>query len=113
MAGNRDTNKRLKAIGIPIELCVKYERMCGIPPGKKLSFTEKFRVSEAMISALEAGARNIMLTSEDYQLIAQEVKRNEASRKFMEMQKTVHEVFSGNPDSEGSAATTNKGGKRK
>ena len=78
---NRDSTKRLKGIGLPIELCVKYERMCGIPPGRKPSFTEKFRVSEAMISALEAGARNVQLTSEDYELIAKEVKRNENSRK--------------------------------
>jgi hypothetical protein len=34
-----------------------------------------------MISALEAGARNVQLTSEDYELIAKEVKRNENSRK--------------------------------
>lgn len=80
MAGNRDTNKRLKAIGIPIEICVKYERFCGIQPGHKLSFTEKFRVSEAMISALEAGVHNVQLSSEDYQLIAEEVRRNEESR---------------------------------
>ncbi len=81
MASNRDTNKRLKGIGLPIELCVKYERLCGIPPGRKPSFTEKFRVSEAMISALEAGVRNVQLTSEDYEQIAKEVKRNENSRK--------------------------------
>ena len=80
MAGNRDTNKRLKAIGIPIELCVKYERLCGIQAGKKLSFADKFHVSEAMISALEAGVRHIQLTSRDYQLIADEVKRNEQAR---------------------------------
>jgi hypothetical protein len=80
MAGNRDTNKRLKAIGLPIELCVKYERLCGIKPGQRMSFTDRFRVSEAMISALEAGVRNVPLSAEDYTLIAEEVRRNENSR---------------------------------
>ena len=86
MAGNRDTNKRLKAIGIPIELCVKYERLCGIQAGKKLSLADTFHVSEAMISALEAGVRNVQLSSEDYQLIAAEVKRNEAERNCRQLE---------------------------
>lgn len=77
MATMRDVNKRLKAIGIPIELCLKYERLCGLEPGKALSFVDKIHVSDAMISALEAGARNVRLTSEDYKLIAEEVKKNE------------------------------------
>jgi len=81
MALNRDTNKRLKAIGLPIELCVKFERLCGIPAGRKPTYVEKIHVSEAMISALESAVRNVQLTSEDYQLIANEVKANENSRK--------------------------------
>lgn len=80
MAENRDTNKRLKAIGLPIELCVKFERMCNIPAGQKPTFVQKILVSEAMISALEAAVRNVQLTSEDYELIAKEVKRNEQRR---------------------------------
>ena len=78
---NRDTNKRLKAIGLPIELCVKFERLCGIPAGRKPTYVEKIHVSEAMISALEAGVRNVQLSSEDYELIANEVKQNEQRRK--------------------------------
>jgi hypothetical protein len=85
MASNRDTNKRLKAIGLPIELCIKYERLCGIRPGQRMSFTDKFHVSEAMISALEAGVRNVELSSEDYMLIAQEVKQNEQSRRCKQL----------------------------
>ena len=81
MADNRDTNKRLKGIGLPIELCMKYERLCGIPAGRKPTYVEKIHVSEAMISALEAGVRNVQLSSEDYELIAKEVKKNEQSRK--------------------------------
>ena len=80
MASNRDTNKRLKAIGLPIELCVKYERLCGIPAGHKPTYMEKLHVSEAMISALDAAVRNVQLTSEDYELIVKEVKRNEDGR---------------------------------
>ena len=78
---NRDTNKRLKAIGLPIELCVKFERLCGIPAGRKPTYVEKIHVSEAMISALEAGVRNVQLTSEDYEQIAKEVKKNEQRRR--------------------------------
>lgn len=80
MAASRDTNKRLKAIGLPIELCVKYERMCGITPSSRVSYMDKIHVSEAMISALEAGVRNVQLSSDDYQLIAAEVRRNEEER---------------------------------
>lgn len=78
---NRDTNKRLKAIGLPIELCVKFERLCGIPAGRRPTYVEKIHVSEAMISALESAVRNVQLTSEDYELIAREVKKNEQSRR--------------------------------
>ena len=108
MAGNRDTNKRLKAIGIPIELCVKYERLCGIQAGKKLSFADKFHVSEAMISALEAGVRNVQLSSEDYQIIAEEVKKNEESRCGQLLSVSI----SGFP-SETDGGESKKGGKRK
>ena len=81
---NRDTNKRLKAIGLPIELCVKFERLCGIPAGRKPTYVEKIHVSEAMISAMEAAVRNVQLTSADYELIAAEVKRNESRRAVQE-----------------------------
>ena len=78
---NRDTNKRLKAIGLPIELCVKFERLCGIPPERKPTYVEKIHVSEAMISAMETAVRNVQLTSRDYELIAEEVKENEKKRR--------------------------------
>ena len=103
MANNRDTNKRLKAIGIPIELCIKYERLCGIKPGQRMSFADKFHVSEAMISALDAGVRNVELTSEDYMLIAAEVKRNEESRN----------VYQTELDLDGSKERLDKPGKTK
>lgn len=80
MAKNRDTNKRLKGIGIPIEICVKYERMAGLAPGQKPTFVEKIHVSELMISALEAYARDVRLTAVDYELIAEEVRQNEEDR---------------------------------
>lgn len=81
MASNRDTNKRLKAIGLPIELCVKYERLCGIETGKKPSFVDRIHVSDAMISALEAAVRNIKLTADDYAIIEKEVRKNEQNRR--------------------------------
>jgi hypothetical protein len=89
MKGNaRDINKRLRAMGLPITLCVKYERLCGVKPGKKPTFVEKIRISEAMISAMEVGVRNVVLTSTDYQLIAAEVHRNEKIREA----KSIHAV---------------------
>lgn len=81
MASNRDTNKRLKAIGLPIELCLKYERLCGIPAGKRPTFVDKIHVSDAMISALEAAVRNVKLTADDYAIIEKEVRRNEQKRR--------------------------------
>ena len=30
MANMRDKNKRLKGFGIPVEVCVKYERLAGV-----------------------------------------------------------------------------------
>lgn len=80
MKRTRNTNKRLKAIGIPIPLCVKFERLCGVKPGQELSYMDKLHVSEAMISAMEAAVRKIQLTAEDYELIAKEMKHNESNR---------------------------------
>ena len=31
MAGKRDASKRLKGFGIPVEVCVKYERLAAEP----------------------------------------------------------------------------------
>ena len=80
MATQRETTKRLKAIGLPIELCVKYERALNVKPGETPTYVQKIFISEAMISALEAGVRNIQLTPEDYELIAKEVRENETKR---------------------------------
>lgn len=76
----RDTNKRLKGIGLPIELCVKIERAVGVKAGQTPTYTQRCHVSDAIISALESAFRNIQLTAEDYEQIAEEVKRNEDAR---------------------------------
>ena len=81
MARNRDVTKRLKGIGIPIEVCVKYERMCGIPAGSRGSFAQRMRVSDAMIAALERGAEGVELSGEDWRLIRAEIKANGLARR--------------------------------
>lgn len=80
MKRTRDTNKRLKALGMPIELCIKFERLIGLKPGEKPNYVERIKISDAMITAMEAAVRNVRLTEDDYRLIADEVGRNRADR---------------------------------
>lgn len=74
----RDKDKRLKGFGIPIEVCVKYERAVGIPAGVEPTKQQRAAVTKLMVDVLTAGVSNVVLNSEDYELIAQEVKRNES-----------------------------------
>ena len=72
-----DVNNRLKGLRIPIEVCVKYERMAGAKPFEELTHDQKIAVGKLMVDALTIGSREVVLTSEDYEQIAQEVKQNE------------------------------------
>lgn len=76
----RDVNKRLKGIGIPIEICVKFERLIGLKPGEEPNYVQKILISEEVIKAMREHVKNIHLTSEDHELITQEVRKNEGSR---------------------------------
>lgn len=76
----RDINKRLKGFGIPIEVCVKYERMAGVKFGMKPTKQQKEMVTKLMVAALTVYAADIHLTSRDYKLIQKEVEENERKR---------------------------------
>lgn len=77
----RDINKRLKGFGIPIELCVKYERMAGVKPGEEPTKKQQEQITKLMVTALTLYVAHIVLTSRDYAEIAQEVKENEERRR--------------------------------
>lgn len=77
MANMRDKNKRLKGFGIPIEVCVKYERLAGVKTNETPTKKQAKAVTDLMVKVLIAGVSNVSLTSEDYEQIAREVKKNE------------------------------------
>ena len=80
MANKRDTNKRLKGFGIPVEVCIRYERMAGVKTGETPTREQQKKVSELMINAMTIYAAKVVLTSKDYEQIAKEVANNEQSR---------------------------------
>ena len=77
MANMRDKNKRLKGFGIPIEVCIKYERIAGVKVNEKPTREQAQAVTDMMVKVLVAGVANVTLTAEDYEQIANEVKENE------------------------------------
>lgn len=76
----RDKNKRLKGFGIPVEVCVRYERMAGVKPGEVPTKQQARRITELMVAALTVYASKVVLTARDYELILKEVKDNERNR---------------------------------
>lgn len=77
MSNQPDANNRLKGLRIPIEVCVKYERMAGVEGDAELTHDQKIKVGKLMVDALTIGCRNIVLSADDYEQIAREVRRNE------------------------------------
>ena len=77
MANMRDKNKRLKGFGIPVEVCVKYERLAGVKVNEKPTKQQSKAITDLMVKVLIAGVSNVTLSSEDYEQIAKEVKENE------------------------------------
>lgn len=77
MANMRDKNKRLKGFGIPVEVCVKYERLAGVKVNEKPTKQQSKVITDLMVKVLIAGVSNVTLSSEDYEQIAKEVKENE------------------------------------
>lgn len=72
MSDMRDVNKKLVAVGLKIELLKKIE---------KQAVKHERSTSGEIVSLLEDGTRNVVLTSTDYEQIAMEVKKNEQKRK--------------------------------
>ena len=75
-----DINNRLKGMRIPIDLCVKYERLAGVQPGEKPTKLQAMAITKMMVAALYMGATSYTLTAEDNELIAEE-KRNNANKR--------------------------------
>ena len=80
VANKRDTNKRLKGFGIPIEVCIRYERMAGVKTDETPTKEQQKEVSRLMINAMTLYASEVVLTSKDYEQIAREVANNEQKR---------------------------------
>ena len=76
----RDTNKRLKWVGFPIELCFKMERAVGVQPGKKATYDQRCAVSRLIVGAVEKAVKHVKLTALDHKLIAREIEENEKLR---------------------------------
>ena len=78
MAGKRDASKRLKGFGIPVEVCVKYERLAGVKTNETPTKKQSEVVTDLMVKALICGVSSVVLTSEDMEQVAQYIKRNES-----------------------------------
>lgn len=75
--GRRDVRKRLKGFGIPIEVCVKYERLAGLKTGETPNKSQADKIAAMMVTSITLGVQHVKLEAEDYKLIAEEVKSNE------------------------------------
>ena len=73
-------DKRQRNIRLPIEVCVKYERMAGFKRGAILSRADNELINRIMASTLADGVRHIILSAKDYADIAKEIEENEAHR---------------------------------
>jgi len=75
---SRKSSKRLKGFGIPIEVCVRFERMIGLKTGETPTKKQSEQIARMMVTALTEYASTVILSSKDYELIAKEVAENEA-----------------------------------
>lgn len=72
----RDPNKRLKAIGLPIELCLKIEQAVGVKPGCHPDYIEKIRISDFIITTLKDAVKGTVLEPDNLRALANELDRN-------------------------------------
>ena len=77
MSNQPNVNNRLKGLRIPIEVCVKFERLAGVKAKQEPTPQQRLAISKMMVSALVLSTQNVQLNAEDYEQIAEEVKRNE------------------------------------
>lgn len=80
MADSRKSSKRQKNFGVPIEVCMKYERLAGVKTGEKPTKKQSEDACKMMVDALICGVSSVVLSAKDYQLIAEEIAKNEADR---------------------------------
>ena len=70
----------VKGFGFPLDVCLKFERLVGIPPGGKPDFWQRMQISHEMVKALRAHVAHISLTDKDWELIRQEIAENERKK---------------------------------
>ena len=75
----RDTTKRYRSQGLPVELCVKLEQAVGVAPGQKPSFFQKQLISDIIIKAVMKEVADVELNPANKALVEQEISEN---RKF-------------------------------
>ena len=77
---NRDTSKRWRSQGLPIDLSIKLERAVGVKPGEKPNYMQKILISDMIIKALENAVADIELDSVDKAAVEKEIRSNEERR---------------------------------
>lgn len=80
MANQPDVNNRLKGLRVPIEVCVKYERLAGVKVNQEPTKQQAQAVSKMMVSALILASQHVQLNSADYDQVKREVAANEAKQ---------------------------------
>lgn len=71
MGNMPDINKRQVGLRLPLELVHKIDRLADV---------DHLARTDEIIKLLEFGTRDVVLTSDDYLAIAEEVKENERKR---------------------------------
>ena len=77
MANQPDKNNRLKGLQVPIEVCVKFERLAGVKVNQEPTIQQRKAIGKMMVSALVLASQHVQLNAADYEQIAKEVKANE------------------------------------
>lgn len=77
---NRDTGKRWRSQGLPIDLAVKLEQAVGVKPGKKPNYMQKILISNLIIKAVEKAVGEIELDPVNKAAVEAEIRSNEEQR---------------------------------
>ena len=77
---NRDTSKRWRSQGLPIELSVKLEQAVGVKPGEKPNYMQKILISDLIIKAVESAVGGIELDPVNKAAVEEEIRSNEERR---------------------------------
>lgn len=76
----RDTTKRFRSQGLPVELCVKLEQAVGVAPGQKPTFFQKQQISDIIIKAVMKEVADVELNPANKALVEQEIRENKKIR---------------------------------